>query len=63
MLISRKLAHKVQNQLQLILSLFETGNGDQAKTAIRELGMLISRHIESAQDEQSRLTRENEPDD
>jgi len=58
MLISRKLAHKVQSGLQLIMSLVETGEQQRAITAIHELAKLINAHVESKADERARGERE-----
>jgi two-component sensor histidine kinase len=62
MLISRKLAHKVQNRLQVIMSQIETGKPEAAMKSVRELSLFLSGHIESAEDEQARLDRENKPE-
>jgi two-component sensor histidine kinase len=59
MLISRKLAHKVQNRLQMIMSLIETGQPEAAVKNIRELSVFLSAHIESPKDEQERAARED----
>jgi two-component sensor histidine kinase len=59
MLISRKLAHKVQNRLQMIMSLIETEQPGEAVKQIRELSLFLSAHIESQEDEQARFDREN----
>jgi hypothetical protein len=63
MMISRRLANKVQNQLQLILSQVETGQTRRATKTIRELGTLIARHLESPAEERARIDREDKYDD
>ena len=55
MTISRKLAHKVQDRLQLIMSLVEAGFGPPALTEIHKLSELIERHVEDADEERARL--------
>jgi hypothetical protein len=62
MMISRKLANKVQNRLQLIMSLVETNQEKKALKEIRELSSLVSSHVESLKEEVFRIQRENSED-
>lgn len=58
MLISRKLAHKAQNQLQVIMSLIEVRDAQEAIREIRKLSLLIAGHIETREEEQARAARD-----
>lgn len=62
MLISRKLAHKAQSRLQVIMSLVEMEKKQQAVTAIHELADLLNAYVESKPDEQARSEREHSED-
>jgi hypothetical protein len=61
MIVSRKLAHKIQNRLQLILGAIEIGSREVAVQRIRELSELVNRHVESPEEEKQREARANEP--
>jgi hypothetical protein len=54
--ISRQLAHKIQDRLQLILSMIETDRAQQAVSAIIELAKFTAHHIEDTEEE---LTHQN----
>lgn len=58
LLISRKLAHKLQNKLQIIMAKVEERNAEMAIAACREMSMLINSCVESKDDEQARSMRE-----
>jgi two-component sensor histidine kinase len=58
MVISRNLAHKVDNGLQVIMSLIETGQSSRAITTVRELSELVNGCVESRDEEKQRELRE-----
>ena len=62
MLISRKLAHKAQSRLQVIMSLVEMERKQQAVTAIHELADFLNAYVESKDDEKARGKREEHED-
>lgn len=59
MLISRKLAHQVDNRFQVLIYLIERHDEKQAIEYIRQLSSFIHSHVETAEDEQARARREN----
>lgn len=59
MLISRKLAHQVDNRLQMILYLVELHEEKRAVEAIHRLSAFLHAHVENEEDEQARSSREN----
>lgn len=60
MIVSRKLAHKIQNRLQAIMGAVQLGSPDLAVQRIRELSDLINRYVESPEEEKQRQAREND---
>lgn len=51
MKVSRKLAHKLQNFIQLIMSYIELKKEDQAKKKLREMSILIEHNtVETIED-------------
>jgi len=60
MVISRKLANKAHNRLQLILSSIQTGDSSAAIREIHELAKLFNQHIESASQEKARIAARDE---
>lgn len=57
-MISRKLAHKVNGRLQLIVSLIETEEPKKAVKEIQSLAHLLNDHIEDQDEERLREKRE-----
>lgn len=53
-MISRQLAHKILNGLQVIVSATELNRPQQVVETARELGQLVSKHVESPQQEKAR---------
>lgn len=62
LLISRKLAHKLNNKLQIIIAKVEERNAESIKTACHEMSELINSCVESKADEQARSQREEHED-
>lgn len=54
MVISRQLAHKILNGLQVIVSATELNRPQQVIDTARELGQLVSAHTETPQQEKAR---------
>lgn len=51
MKVSRKLAHKLQNFIQLIMSYIELDKDNSAKKKLREMSILIEHHtVETIED-------------
>lgn len=51
MKISRKLAHKLQNMIQLIMSYIELKKEDRAKKTLREMSIMIEHNtVETIED-------------
>lgn len=59
MLISRRLAHSIDNRLQLLMYLVEQHDEQRLIRAIRDLSTFIHSHQESREDEHARHEREN----
>lgn len=59
MIISRRLKHKVTGHLQLILSYIELRQPERASEEIRKLSELLERHLERADEEEERKTRDS----
>ena len=53
-MISRRLAHQIQNRIQVILSTVEMEKPEKAVVLLRELSNLVNGHIESVADELQR---------
>lgn len=60
MIISRQLAHKLLNGLQLIMSANDLGMHKQVTEKAREMASLINAHVESAEQEKARREYEAE---
>jgi hypothetical protein len=58
MLISRKLAHKLTDRLQVIVSAIELGEARKAIVYALDMAQLIHRHTESEDEEKARQKRE-----
>lgn len=58
LLVSRRLAHKLQNQLQVIVGRIEERNAEAAIEACREMSNLINGCLESKDEELARQKRE-----
>lgn len=54
MIISRDLAHKVLNGLQVIVSATELDRKKQVIETARELGQLVNAHVETPQQKKAR---------
>lgn len=60
MVISRQLAHKLTNGLQMIVSATELGMPKQVIEKARELAQLINAHIESPEQQKAREEYESQ---
>lgn len=58
MTISRQLAHKLNNRLQLISLLIEDQQPNKAVAKVQELSQFINAHVESKEEEKARHARE-----
>ena len=60
MFISRQLAHKLINRMQMITSAIELGRQEAALQHVREMSELVKRHTESELEEKARKARTHE---
>ena len=51
MTISVKLAHKLQNFIQLIMSYIDLGKEDQARKELRAMSHLIDKNVDEEQED------------
>lgn len=63
MTISRKLAHKLQNMIQTVMSYIELKQEGRAKKKLQEMSGLIERHADERCDDCEKENGENNPQD